>query len=326
MNPRYWIWPGLGLLLLAGVWTLQAQQGGPAVADGAPVPPLNPNAIAILRWYAANEVTKFTTGCALTSGLAYDGANLWVGCPVENQVVRFRASDGELLGSFPVGNSPGGLAFDGANVWVANLEGTLTKLRASDGKHLGTFTVGHYTQSVVFDGSHVWASNATDNNVVKVQVADGKIVGRFPVQSPYQFAVAGPNIWVSSSAGAVKLRTRDGKNLGTFAMCLPGSLAFDGANMWITNGQCNTVTKLRESDGKTLGTFDSGGVFPAGVVFDSQHIWVANGSSNGQGAFVVKLRLNDGRIVGHFHLLGAGNAAFDGANVWVTVGGDVSKM
>jgi hypothetical protein len=35
-------------------------------------------------------------------------------------VSRLRASDGGLLGNFPVGITPIGVAFDGANIWVAN--------------------------------------------------------------------------------------------------------------------------------------------------------------------------------------------------------------
>ena len=329
MKRQYWIGIGLSLLLLACVWTLQAQQGSFTTADSAsvPPPPLNPNAIAILRWYAANEVTKFNTGCSATQGIAFDGANMWVGCQFDNKVVKVRANDGVVLGKFVLANSPNGIAFDGSNIWVVN-GGDVSKLQTSDGKILATFPVGTDPADVTFDGSYIWVSNTLSDNVMKLRVSDGKVVGTFPVQRPFRIAVAGPNVWVSSSAGSViKLRARDGKQLGSFPMCLPGSLAFDGVNMWIANGECDTVTKLRESDGKTLGTFDSGGIGPIGIAFDSQYIWVANNGLSGRGYFVVKLRLGDGRIVGHFYLQGATEAAFDGSSVWITNGfGYVSKM
>jgi DNA-binding beta-propeller fold protein YncE len=35
-------------------------------------------------------------------------------------VTKLRASDGANLGTFPVGAVPTGVAFDGANIWVAN--------------------------------------------------------------------------------------------------------------------------------------------------------------------------------------------------------------
>jgi hypothetical protein len=44
-------------------------------------------------------------------------------------VSKLRASDGALLGTFAVGNTPFGVAFDGANIWVANdLGNTVSKL------------------------------------------------------------------------------------------------------------------------------------------------------------------------------------------------------
>jgi len=52
-------------------------------------------------------------------------------------VSKLRASDGTLLGTFKVGNTPYGMTFDGANMWVTNSgDNTVTKLRASDGKNL----------------------------------------------------------------------------------------------------------------------------------------------------------------------------------------------
>jgi DNA-binding beta-propeller fold protein YncE len=37
-----------------------------------------------------------------------------------NNIMKLRASDGAILGTFAVGNGPGDVAFDGANIWVAN--------------------------------------------------------------------------------------------------------------------------------------------------------------------------------------------------------------
>ena len=46
------------------------------------------------------------------------GANIWVANSTSNTLSKLRASDGKLLGSFPVDANPGGLAYDGANIWV----------------------------------------------------------------------------------------------------------------------------------------------------------------------------------------------------------------
>jgi hypothetical protein len=86
-------------------------------ADQLPAP-ANPNQVAILRWYAANQTAAFPVG-TFPIGVAFDGANVWV--TNQGGATKLRASDGTNLGTFPVGSSPYGVAFDGANVWVANL-------------------------------------------------------------------------------------------------------------------------------------------------------------------------------------------------------------
>jgi hypothetical protein len=49
----------------------------------------------------------------------------------------------DTIETFPVGNGAQGLTFDGTNVWCANLlDDTVIKLRASDGVIEGTFPVG----------------------------------------------------------------------------------------------------------------------------------------------------------------------------------------
>ena len=52
------------------------------------------------------------------NGLAFDGTNIWVS--TSGNVIKLRASDGTILGTFPVANFPVGVAFDGTNIWVAN--------------------------------------------------------------------------------------------------------------------------------------------------------------------------------------------------------------
>jgi outer membrane protein assembly factor BamB len=76
--------------------------------------------------------------------LAFDGANIWVG-QYYGGIVKLRASDGAILGTFDVGSALA-MAFDGANIWAVSAFGNIvTKLRASDGTILGTYTVGDHS-------------------------------------------------------------------------------------------------------------------------------------------------------------------------------------
>ena len=47
----------------------------------------------------------------------------------DTTVTKVRASDGIILGTYTVGNSPNSIAFDGANIWVTNDgSATVTKI------------------------------------------------------------------------------------------------------------------------------------------------------------------------------------------------------
>jgi hypothetical protein len=53
---------------------------------------------------------------------------MWIANRTSNNIIRLRA-DGENPGPFHAGQNPSGIAFDGANIWVANRnDGTLSKL------------------------------------------------------------------------------------------------------------------------------------------------------------------------------------------------------
>ncbi len=143
---------------LAVALSLSAQQG-----------PINPKAVALLRWYPANLTTSFSTvtGAMASWAVTFDGRNIWVASydpsnwGANGTVTKLRASDGAALGTFTVGARPFALAFDGANIWVANWnDGTVTKLRASDGATLGTFSVGLWPTGLAFDGSNIWVANS----------------------------------------------------------------------------------------------------------------------------------------------------------------------
>jgi DNA-binding beta-propeller fold protein YncE len=162
-------------------------------------------------------------------GLAFDGENIWVTNAIISggTVTKLRASDGALLGTFPVnGASAAGITFDGENIWVAStLSSTVTKLRASDGAYLGGLIIAQDPLGITFDGANVWVAHRTtrdEGSVTKILSSDMHVLGVFP---------AGPK---------------------------PRNLTFDGANIWVVNEFAESLTKIRASDGTLLGTFQHG--------------------------------------------------------------------
>jgi outer membrane protein assembly factor BamB len=153
---------------------------GFGAANSAP-PPVNYDAVAILRWYRANLTTAFGVGSAPT-GVAFDGKDIWVTNFTSNDVTKLQASDGALLGTLAAGSSPSGVAFDGANMWIANQgSSSVTRLRASDGTSLGSFPVVFSPIAVVFDGVNIWVANLGSDNVTKLRASNGAVLGTFIV-------------------------------------------------------------------------------------------------------------------------------------------------
>jgi hypothetical protein len=162
-------------------------------------------------------------------GLAFDGANIWVSDFFGDALIKVRASDGVVLGTYGL-FEPIYVACDGASVWVTNEIGDVTKFRGSDGAKEATIDLGTSALGgIIFDGTNIWLAAPGSNGVYELRPSDGRIVGAYTVGEG------------------------------------PSQLAFDGANIWVTNGGDDTVTKLRASDGHELFTVNAG-ISPLGTV------------------------------------------------------------
>lgn len=291
----------------------------------AQTPPPNPNQVALLRWYHANVVTQFPLGQQGSGQIVFDGQSIWVAYGSHSGIglSKLRASDGALLGNFPVDSPVFGTAFDGANIWVVMANGKVSKLRASDGVVLGTYHIGPVLLGVAFDGAHIWVSDTDGFNIAKVRIADGALLQRVslgPEFSPRTMAFDGQHMWVTLNTAptnqVAKVRVSDGVVLGTYPVGANVSgVAFDGTNVWVTAVTDGTVTELRASDGAHIATYTNVGPGAASIAFDGANMWVGNILSG----TVTKFRVSDGAVVGTYSVPGpAIGLAFDGANMWVS--------
>jgi len=187
---------------------------------------------------------------------------------------------------FTVVSGPTGLAFDGAHVWVANSgSDNVTKLRASDGSHVGTFPVGRHPVAIAFgfepaSGAHVWVVNSFSDDITKLRASDGLTLATLPAGiAPSAVAVVGENIWVVNQGGITKLGF-DGRHLADFFLrASGGGVAYDGASLWVVAEERGWVERLRASDITSLDLVGVG-VGPSAVIFDGASIWVANSRSH----------------------------------------------
>jgi YVTN family beta-propeller protein len=295
--------------------TTQTTAGNPAGVVG-----VNPLQVALLKWYPAHlQTANFGSGGYGPSGVAFDGANIWVTNSGSNAVTEMAAATGQVLGTFPVGTNPNGIAFDGQFIMVANWgSNSVTVLQATNGQVWNTFPVGTGPVGVAFDGGNFWVTNQGSNTVTKIN-SGGFVRGTFQVGvAPGAIAIDGSNnIWVANGGDATvsKLAGSTGEPIGVFPVGnSPAGIAFDGANIWVTNYLDNTVTKLLASTGEQVGAPISVGTGPSGIAFDGANIWV----TNSVGSYVTELQASTGAILGNFGAgLNPAGIAFDGANMWV---------
>ena len=181
-----------------------------------------------------------------------------------------------------------------------------------------TFQTGNWPVSMAYDGKNIWVGNVFENSLAKLDPKSGNILFKVSTaDEPYEVLKAGNHIWESNfNTNSVSKYALDGTLAGTYST---GSgacgLAYVGTNIWVTNFLGNTITKLDAGTGAVLGTFSSGGTNPYSLTFDGKALWAINVDGN-----VTKMD-TDGHILATTNVgLWAHSAAYDGKNLWVTVG------
>jgi DNA-binding beta-propeller fold protein YncE len=267
------------------------------------------------------HVERFRVG-AYPSGMTFDGENLWVAHQNSNgkppSVTKVRATDGVILGQFPVPSFTQNAVFDGTYIWVTDwqyLSHTVTRLRL-DGSVEGTYEAGQNNPSgILFDGENIWVVSSIDQYLVKMRDTDAAILAKYPlgISGSYHLAYDGENIWVAAFLNdeILKVRASDGTIAGTFvAGRYPLGIVFDGTNIWVGGAADYTLNELN-TDGVRLKRKRLVGE-PGDLVFDGIYIWVTDYTNN----TILQLGL-DGRIV---RTLPTGNEPnylfFDGSSVW----------
>ncbi len=115
------------------------------------------------------SIGSYSPGLGGCYGITFDGINIWATDLQDNLVVKMRASDATVLGTYPV-TGPYMITFDGTNIWVSNFyAGTVTKLLASTGAPLGTFSAGSFPLGLTFDGSNIWVANSAASTVTEIR-------------------------------------------------------------------------------------------------------------------------------------------------------------
>ena len=242
------------------------------------------------------QITTFDSTGESPRALMFDGEYIWTTMMKGNTVSKMSV-DGDVVGVYSVGNRPRALAFDGENVWVANGgDNTVMKI-TPEGDLLNIIRIGTgrtAPSGLLFDGEFIWVAASWGNNITKLNL-DGEVVKTVPIPgahpSPWALTWDGEAVWVASiGVEDIHKIDRNGKLIGEF-----------------------TVTKYIPHDLGPWSNSWSGG--PAGITFDGDNIWVANGQKN-----VVSKLTQAGEIIGEYPVDGwPMSIMFDGRHIWVTM-------
>ena len=139
------------------------------------------------------SVTTVTAGFNSVVGILYDGSNIWVTDRTDDTLKKLD-SNGAILQTLQMEDSPGQPIFDGINIWVPNYVGTVTVVRVKDSSGnalvtpfiLATLTGNGLSgiEAGAFDGERVLITNAIGNSVSLWKAADLSPLGSVGTGAP----------------------------------------------------------------------------------------------------------------------------------------------
>jgi hypothetical protein len=150
------------------------------------------------------SVSTVTAGFGDVEGILYDGSNIWVtdeGTSPGNLLKL--DSNGAIMQTVTVQNSPRFPIFDGTNIWVPNFSSqTVTVVRASTGVVVATLTGNGLSspEQVAFDGERILITNFLNNTVSLWKAADLSPLGSISTGAGTKPAGAcsdGLNFWIA---------------------------------------------------------------------------------------------------------------------------------
>jgi S-layer family protein len=150
------------------------------------------------------SVNTVSAGFNKPIGIVYDGANMWVTDEGPSPGKLFKLdSNGAIIQSVDIGDTPAYPVFDGTNIWVPNASGnSLIVVRAATGVAIaGLLGNGMLVPTVAaFDGERILVTNNAGNSVSLWKAADLTPLGSVstgPNTNPSGACSDGLNFWVT---------------------------------------------------------------------------------------------------------------------------------
>jgi streptogramin lyase len=201
--------------------------------------------------------------------------------------LRRQADDPTDGVGFAVGRAPVDIAFGHGFLWVVNgRDGSVTRM-TSDGEVVGTVPVGDGTTSVAVGPSAVWVTSI-DGFLSRLDPGSGQVTGRVEVgRLARGIDVADDGTVYVTSAGDGSLSRVDPDSLtATSALLLPdilpafngpgpSALAVDGDVVWVLNTLRRELARYDATTLEPLGPGVRTGAGAAGLLLQGDLVWVA---------------------------------------------------
>jgi YVTN family beta-propeller protein len=282
--------------------------------DPAPLA-AGPNTVGVID-AGQGALTTVVTGVGRPNGVAYGDGAAWVTDSADGLLLRVDPA-GQVIDRIPVGHGPAGVAFGDGEAWVANeLDGTVSEVNPGSGTQVSVIPVGSGPSAVAFGYGSVWVANVTSDTLSRIDATTGAVTSTIALSSaPAGVAVGAGAVWVISQETGALLRVNPATNRLAHPITIgqsPDGLAVGGGRIWVADAS-GTLTRLDPRTGKVR-RIRVGGA-PAGVLYASHAVWVADGVSG-------KVARID-PVTGAAQLIRVGNEpaelAAAGSAVWATV-------
>jgi hypothetical protein len=197
-----------------------------------------------------DTLASFQAPCRWPSGLAWDGASLWLSDIEEDSLYRL-SPEGAVEAAFALPdsvNSPAGMIWLGGNLWMVD-ENT-SRLYVLDTATMSprkTFELPDTTRDpsswgLAWDGAHLWHSEYAHGRIYELDTTDGSVISSF----------APPDSWI----------------LG---------LEYDGQYLWGVSIMTNRAFVMSLPSGAVVQSYDWQVPFPLGLALVNGYMWCASG-------------------------------------------------
>jgi YVTN family beta-propeller protein len=223
----------------------------------------------------------------LTALLAAPGAGVHVG---PNSVAVINARNDSVVGSVPVGTSPGAITSGSGSLWVANQDDrTVSRVDPRTLQTLQAISVGQLPTGIAASADQIWVATADltpSATAVSVSRVDPRFNSATPVPignvvtgAPVAVAAQGDQVWAAPGAGLLtRLDGASGRIVGRLdPNASPAAIAIGDGAVWITDNGADNVTRVDPTGRLTPTPVGNG---PSGIAVGEGGAWVADSLDN----------------------------------------------